>query len=119
MTSEPTTHNAAVLTSPPTGTTSPISHLMLSRDEARLLAVHAQGLSRRPASRNGPSKAHLLETIRALGCVQLDTISVVSRSHETVLWSRLGRYDPALLAQLHHPDGAHRILGPRRGARSG
>ncbi len=106
MTSEPTTHNAAVLTSPPAGITSPISHLTLSRDEARLLAVHAQGLDRRPPFRNGPSKAHLLETIRALGCVQLDTISVVSRSHETVLWSRLGRYDPALLAQLHHPDGA-------------
>ena len=43
--------------------------------------------------------------IRALGCVQLDTISVVSRSHETVLWSRLGPYDPALLGALHYPDG--------------
>ncbi len=80
--------------------------LTLSRDEARLLAVQAQGLDRRPLFRNGPSKDRLLETIRALGCVQLDTISVVSRSHETVLWSRLGRYDPSLLAQLHHPDGA-------------
>ena len=50
-------------------------------------------------------KARLLETIRALGCVQLDTISVVSRSHETVLWSRLGPYDLALLGELHYPDG--------------
>nr|MDP9356719.1 hypothetical protein [Chloroflexota bacterium] len=44
--------------------------LTLSRDEARLLAVQAQGLDRRPLFRNGPSKDRLLETIRALGCVQ-------------------------------------------------
>lgn len=80
--------------------------MRLNRDEARLLAVHAQGLDRRPVFRNGPSKAQILETIRALGCIQLDTISVISRTHETVLWSRLGPYDPALLAELHYPDGA-------------
>ena len=80
----------------------------LSRDEARALAVIAQRLDRRlprPRSR-AAAKARVLETIQALGCVQLDTISVISRSHETVLWSRLGRYDPALLAELHYPDGA-------------
>ncbi len=80
----------------------------LTRDEARWLAVIAQRLDRRPPSARQPAtvKGRLLATIRALGCVQLDTISVVARSHETVLWSRLGAYDPALLAELHHPDGA-------------
>ncbi len=77
--------------------------LTLTRDEARLLAVAAQGLDRRPRGR--ATRARLLATIRHLGCVQLDTISVVSRSHETVLWSRLGPYDPADLAALHYPDG--------------
>jgi uncharacterized protein YcaQ len=77
----------------------------LSRDEARLLAVAAQRLDGRPAD-GGVTKAALLETIRAIGCVQLDTISVVSRSHETVLWSRHGAYDPTLLSALHYPDGA-------------
>jgi uncharacterized protein YcaQ len=78
--------------------------LTITRDEARLLAVAAQGLDRRP--RGKVTKDRILATIRRLGSVQLDTISVVARSHETVLWSRLGPYDPALVAELHHPDGA-------------
>ncbi len=75
--------------------------------EARALATIASRLDRRPRPTRDPAvqKARLLETIRALGCVQLDTISVVSRSHETVLWSRLGPYDPALLGSLHYPEG--------------
>src|ERR671937_39058 len=79
----------------------------ISRDEARALATIASRLDRRPRPTRDPDgqKARLLEMIRHLGCVQLDTISVVSRSHETVLWSRLGAYDPALLAALHYPDG--------------
>jgi uncharacterized protein YcaQ len=79
----------------------------LSIREARALATIASRLDRRPRPSRDPAvqKARLLETIRWLGCVQLDTISVVSRSHETVLWSRLGRYDPAVLASLQSPDG--------------
>lgn len=78
----------------------------VSRDEARYLATIASRLDRRPRPTRDRAvqKARLHETIRALGCVQLDTISVVSRSHETVLWSRLGAYDPAVLASLHYPD---------------
>lgn len=82
-----------------------MSDLVLSRDEARWLAVIAQGLDRRPFRRR-PTKTELLETIRRLGCVQLDTISVISRTHETVLWSRLGPYDTDLIAELYDPDHA-------------
>lgn len=80
----------------------------LTLDEARALATIAQRLDRRPAPARSRTvvKRRLLETIRALGCVQLDTISVVTRSHETVLWSRLGPFDPTLLAELYDPDGA-------------
>lgn len=80
----------------------------LTGDEARALATRAQRLDRRPRPSGSPGvvRRRLHETIRALGCVQLDTISVVARSHETVLWSRLGGYDPALLAGLHYPAGA-------------
>ena len=81
------------------------SVLTLTRDEARWIAVAAQGLDRRPFRRRA-TKADLLATIRAIGCVQLDTISVISRTHETVLWSRLGPYDPALIAELYDPDHA-------------
>lgn len=79
----------------------------LSRREAQALATIASRLDRRPRPTRdaAETKRRLLETIRHIGCVQLDTISVVSRSHETVLWSRLGAYDPALLSELHFPDG--------------
>ena len=86
----------------------PVDAEQLAPEEARALAVIAQRLDRRPPRLPDPAlvKARLLATIRALGSVQLDTISVVARSHETVLWSRLGPYDPALLAELHHLDSA-------------
>ena len=80
--------------------------IRITRDEARLLAVAAQGLDRRPPARVPRDKGLVLATIRALGCVQLDTISVISRSHETVLWSRLGPFDPSLVWELFDPDGA-------------
>ncbi|MFN8590658.1 MAG: crosslink repair DNA glycosylase YcaQ family protein [Thermomicrobiales bacterium] len=79
----------------------------LSIAEARALATIASRLDRRPRLSADPAtqQQRLIETVRALGCVQLDTISVVSRSHETVLWSRIGAYDPAVLASLHYPGG--------------
>lgn len=73
--------------------------IKISRDEARQLAVIGQRLDRRP--RGKATKARVLEMIEHLGCVQLDTISVVARSHETVLWSRLGAFDPALVWKLY------------------
>jgi uncharacterized protein YcaQ len=36
-----------------------------------------------------------MEVIRDLGCLQLDPISAVERTHLLVLWSRLGKYDYA------------------------
>jgi len=74
----------------------------LSRDEARELAVAAQGLSQpdcQPAT-----AADALQTVRMLGCVQIDTIHVVARSQYLVLWSRLGHYDSSWLDDLLHPD---------------
>lgn len=73
--------------------------IKITRDEARQLAVIGQRLDRRP--RGKVTKARVLEMIEYLGCVQLDTISVVARSHETVLWSRLGVFDPALVWKLY------------------
>lgn len=88
------------------GTTNPVA---LSLAEARALAVAAQGLAERPTVPDPDDAAGwsalLKATIERIGCVQIDAISVVSRSHETVLFSRLGPYDPARLAALHHPDG--------------
>lgn len=82
----------------------PRQPLALTRDEARWLAVIAQRLDRRSLRRR-PTRMDILDTVRHLGTVQLDTISVISRSHETVLWSRLGPYDPDLITELYEPDG--------------
>jgi uncharacterized protein YcaQ len=65
---------------------------------ARALLLAAQGLARRPRRR--ARKADLLATIRAMGALQIDTISVVNRSPYLVLWSRLGAYEPRWLEQL-------------------
>ncbi len=57
----------------------------LSRDDARRLALRAQGLLGAPDRRAG-----VRGVLRALGAVQLDTISVLARSHELVPYARLG-----------------------------
>jgi hypothetical protein len=57
----------------------------LSAPEARLLALRAQGLVGRPDRRAGVDGV-----LRTLGAVQLDTISVLARSHELVPYARLG-----------------------------
>src|SRR5439155_10332699 len=45
-------------------------------------------------------RARIMGLVRDLGCLQLDPINVVARSHLLVLWSRLGRFDPADLDAL-------------------
>jgi uncharacterized protein len=57
----------------------------LSAAEARRIALRAQGLVGAPDRRGG-----VPAMLRALGAVQLDTISVLARSHELVAYARLG-----------------------------
>ncbi|MEV4252102.1 crosslink repair DNA glycosylase YcaQ family protein [Spirillospora sp. NPDC049652] len=57
----------------------------LSADEARRLALRAQGLLGADARRGG-----VPGMLSRLGAVQLDTISVLARSHELVPYARLG-----------------------------
>ena len=64
--------------------------LQLSRQAARDLLMTAQGLDH-PRS-NPALKADVLETIRQINALQIDTINVVSRSPYFILWSRLGDY---------------------------
>ena len=46
----------------------------------------------------------MLAVCRSLRCLQLDPTNVVARTHLLVLFSRLGRFDPALLEQLAYDD---------------
>jgi len=57
----------------------------LRADDARRLFLWAQGLVGVPDRKGGPAAA-----MRRMGVVQLDTISVLARSHELVQYARLG-----------------------------
>ena len=46
----------------------------------------------------------MLDLIRDLGCLQLDPIRKVERTHLVVLWSRLGNYDVDELETLRWED---------------
>jgi hypothetical protein len=64
---------------------------------ARRLAITRQRLAGpRPAA----TAAGILEAVRDLGCLQLDPISAVARSHQIVLFSRIGHYALADLDRL-------------------
>ncbi len=63
----------------------------------RRLVVRAQGYASR--SRRGTTP-EVEATIRALSCVQLDSISTVERSHRIALGSRIGGHPPEAVTQL-------------------
>ena len=68
---------------------------------AQTLAVLKQGLASRPASAD---KETLLDVVRRIGLLQLDSIHVVARSHYLVMLSRVGLYDARDLDALLYPD---------------
>ncbi|MET8001471.1 winged helix-turn-helix domain-containing protein [Nonomuraea glycinis] len=61
------------------------SQMDLTADEARRVILRAQGFVGADARRGG-----VPTMLRRLGAVQLDTISVLARSHELVAYARLG-----------------------------
>ncbi|AVV47458.1 crosslink repair DNA glycosylase YcaQ family protein [Streptomyces sp. ID05-04B] len=65
--------------------TTPRPAAELSADEARRIALRAQGFLGTP-----DRKAGVRGVLRRLGAVQLDTISVLARSHELIPYARLG-----------------------------
>jgi uncharacterized protein YcaQ len=71
--------------------------LTLSPALARRLVILRQRLA---GPRPQANAAGIMDIVRDLGCLQLDPTNVVARSHLLVLWSRLGRYDPAHLDTL-------------------
>ena len=78
--------------------------LELSLREARRIALGAQLLAG-PTPRRA-SKHRMLDVIRHIGALQIDSISVVARSHHIVLWSRLGNHPEQWLQQLLAEDRA-------------
>ncbi len=69
--------------------------LRIKNRDARRLWLDRQGLSRAPT---GP--LDLLQIIKDLGFVQLDTIRNVTRAHHHILWSRNQNYREPMLNEL-------------------
>ncbi len=75
--------------------------LNITKQAARRLMIEKQGINSFPES---VSKENVYETIDSLGCLQIDTISVVERAHYLTLWSRLGNYEKKHLDELAYKD---------------
>ncbi len=75
---------------------------------SRALTLHAQCLGSKPDA--APDAEAIYRTVLALGCLQIDTLQVVARSHYLALWSRLGCYDPALIDALLFRPGEQRFF---------
>ena len=71
------------------------SSLRISNRDARKLWLHAQGLGTPPTG-----KLDLIGIIERLGFVQLDTIRVLARAHDHILWSRNQHYREPMLNRL-------------------
>jgi uncharacterized protein YcaQ len=74
-----------------------MTELTLSLSAARTLHLAAQGLLQ--PRRRKARQPDVLEAIRQMGVLQIDTIHVVARSPYLVLWSRLGDYPQPWLEQ--------------------
>jgi len=75
--------------------------LKVTKDSARRFAVRKQGFQNQS---HNVGKRQILEVLRKLGCVQIDSINVVERSHYLAFWSRLGCYRKEILDELLCPD---------------
>ncbi|MBK8551450.1 MAG: YcaQ family DNA glycosylase [Ignavibacteria bacterium] len=73
----------------------------LTIKEARHLIIGSQFFTDTKLN-NG--KKDLLKIIEHLGYIQIDTISVVERSHNHILWSRMPHYKRSMLSELVEND---------------
>lgn len=82
-------------------TTLPRPNTEFSADEARRIALRAQGFLGAPDRRSG-----VRGVLRHLGAVQLDTISVLARSHELIPYARLGAVGRRTVEEAYWKEGS-------------
>lgn len=74
-----------------------MTQLKISKEQARLFLLERQGLLSPPG---WAGKAGAQAAVAHLGYVQIDSISVIARSHDLTLWSRVEGYRPEDLQAL-------------------
>jgi uncharacterized protein len=80
----------------------PPAEVTVTADEVRRMTLRAQGFL--GATSWGRSRAGVAAMLRRVGAVQLDTISVLARSHELVAYARLGPVGREQIEQAYwHP----------------
>ena len=87
-----------------------MSAATVSLSAARALALHTQALDTAPGAEPPPTRDAIYALVERLGCVQIDTLQMVHRSQYLVIWSRLGRYDPADLDALAFDPADRRLF---------
>jgi len=75
---------------------------LISAGRARRLIIQSQGLD--GGWKLPPGPEGVTGVVERLGYVQIDTIAVVQRAHEHILWSRRPDYCPQMLHQLQAVD---------------
>jgi uncharacterized protein YcaQ len=80
----------------------------LSRDEARRIALHAQGFGT-PRAAATSDAAGIRRSVERMGLLQIDSVNVLVRAHYLPIFSRHGGYDSAML-DTHAFDPARRTL---------
>lgn len=75
--------------------------MQVSREAARRFMIERQGITE---PQGDVGKRRVYDTVDRLGCLQIDTISVVERAHHLTLWSRLGCHEKGLLDELAYDD---------------
>ncbi len=76
----------------------------------RALALRAQGLDLALEAGPVPSQETIYQVVERLGCVQIDTLHMVQRSHYLVVWSRQGCYQPTDLDRLIYHSHERRLF---------
>lgn len=72
----------------------------LTIEEARRLALLAQGFGARPSG-GAPTQRHLDTVFDKVGLIQIDSVNVLTRSQELPLFARLGRHRRDLIPVAH------------------
>ena len=81
-----------------------MNSLTLSNSQARRIFLDRHALLETP--QGAAQGAELLDLIRRLGFVQLDSINTLARAHDLIMFSRRPRYRPKALKSLHERDRA-------------